>query len=55
MDLQGHDLSKGLSGADVAELQKELDELGFGVPAPEQNVASFGAGTLAAVKQFQTG
>jgi peptidoglycan hydrolase-like protein with peptidoglycan-binding domain len=54
MDLQGRNLSEGLSGADVAELQKELAQLGFGVPAAEQSAASFGAGTLAAVKQFQS-
>jgi hypothetical protein len=54
MNLQGRDLTQGLSGPDVAELQKALSKLGFAVPAAEQNAANFGVGTLAAVKQFQS-
>src|SRR5262249_3663413 len=53
MDLQGRNLSEGLSGADVAELQKELGELGLSVPATEQGAVSLGAGTAAVVRQFQ--
>jgi hypothetical protein len=54
MNLQGRNLTQGLSGTDVAELQKELGQLGYTIPATEQTGSSFGAGTLAAVEQFQT-
>jgi peptidoglycan hydrolase-like protein with peptidoglycan-binding domain len=54
MDLQGCNLSQGLSGADIAELHKELGQLGFHVPDAEQTAPSFGAGTLVAVQQFQS-
>ena len=53
MDLQGRNLSQDLSGADVAELQKTLGELGLSVPAAEQSAAGFGAGRSAAVMKFQ--
>jgi peptidoglycan hydrolase-like protein with peptidoglycan-binding domain len=43
-----------LTGADVATLHKELTQLGSAAPATEQEASSFGAGTLAAVEQFQT-
>jgi peptidoglycan hydrolase-like protein with peptidoglycan-binding domain len=54
MILQGRNLTPGLTGADVAELQKELAQLNYTVPAAEQTASSLGAGTLAAVQQFQT-
>src|SRR5689334_8587041 len=54
MNLQGRNLTVGLTGPDVAELQSELIKLGFAVPAAEQQASSYGQGTLAAVRQFQT-
>jgi ABC toxin N-terminal region/Neuraminidase-like domain/Putative peptidoglycan binding domain len=54
MNLQGRDLQQGLSGSDVAELQAQLSTLSYTVPSSEQQATSFGAGTFAAVKQFQT-
>jgi peptidoglycan hydrolase-like protein with peptidoglycan-binding domain len=53
MILQGRNLTQGLTGADVGELQKELRLLGYAVPAAEAKATQFGAGTLAAVKQVQ--
>jgi hypothetical protein len=54
MNLQGRDLAQGLTGADVTELQNELIKLGFAVPADERQTATFGQGTLIAVREFQT-
>jgi hypothetical protein len=54
MILQGRNLTQGLTGADVAELQKELAQLSYIIPATEQSASTFGTGTLAAVGQFQT-
>jgi hypothetical protein len=54
MTLQGRSLQQGLTGADVAQLQTELADLSYTIPAPDQTASSFGAGTLAAVQQFQT-
>jgi Neuraminidase-like domain/Putative peptidoglycan binding domain/Salmonella virulence plasmid 28.1kDa A protein len=54
MTLQGRDLQEGMSGSDVAELQKELNSISYTVPAAESQASSFGAGTLAAVQKFQT-
>ncbi len=54
MNLQGRNLTHGLTGTDVAELQTELARLGYTIPAAEQQGSSFGAGSLAAVEQFQT-
>ena len=53
MDLKGRNLTQGLTGADVAELHKELIALGFTIPPAEQQAASFGSDTLAAVRKFQ--
>src|SRR5271157_6017445 len=55
MTLQGRNLTQGLTGPDVAELQTELAQLSYTVPAAEQANSSFGPGTLAAVQKFQTG
>lgn len=44
-------LQEGSSGADVTVLQQRLAALGYNVGAPD---GSFGAGTKAAVIQFQT-
>ncbi len=44
-------LQEGSSGADVTVLQQRLAALGYSVGAPD---GSFGAGTKAAVIQFQT-
>jgi hypothetical protein len=54
MNLQGRSLQQGLTGTDVAALQSQLTMLGMTVPAAETQASSFGAGTLTAVKQFQT-
>jgi peptidoglycan hydrolase-like protein with peptidoglycan-binding domain len=54
MILQGRNLQQGLTGPDVAELQTELTELSYTVPAAEQTASNFGQGTLAGVQQFQT-
>jgi len=53
MNLQGRDLQHGLTGGDVAEVQAELNQLSYTIPAAEQQATNFGDGTLAAVKQFQ--
>lgn len=54
MNLQGRNLTQGLSGADVAALHGELAQLGYTVPATEQQASQFGSGTLAAVQQAQS-
>jgi peptidoglycan hydrolase-like protein with peptidoglycan-binding domain len=54
MTLQGRNLTEGITGADVADLQTELSQLSYPIPAVEQSGTSFGAGTLSAVQQFQT-
>src|ERR1039458_9298136 len=54
MNLQGRNLTQGLIGSDVAELQTELAQLSYAVPAAEQANSSFGPGTLASVQKFQT-
>jgi len=54
MELQGRNLSQGLTGPDVAALHAELAQLGFTAPAAEVQAGQFGAGTLAAVQQAQT-
>ncbi len=54
MTLQGRNLQQGLTGTDVAQLQTALGQLAFTMPATETQASSFGAGTLAAVQQFQT-
>ena len=54
MILQGRNLAQGLTGPDVAQLQAELADLSYTIPAVEQTGSSFAAGTLAAVQQFQT-
>src|SRR5579871_3182183 len=54
MNLQGRNLQQGLTGSDVADLQSELSQLSYAIPATEQTATSFGAATLAAVQQFQT-
>ena len=54
MILHGPNLTQGTTGADVAELHSELTQLGYSVPAAEQQASQFGTGTLAAVEQFQT-
>jgi peptidoglycan hydrolase-like protein with peptidoglycan-binding domain len=54
MNLEGRDLQHGLTGSDVGTLQSELTQLSYSVPSAEQQASSFGDGTLAAVKQFQT-
>src|ERR1035441_4980496 len=54
MNLQGRNLTQGLIGSDIAELQTELAQLSYAVPAAEQANSSFGPGTLAAVQKFQT-
>ena len=41
-------------GVSVGELQTQLGQLGYAVPASEQQAASLGPGTQAAVEQFQT-
>src|SRR5437016_610776 len=53
MELKGRSLTQGLTGTDVAELHKELIALGFRIPPAEQQAASFGPDTVAAVRQFQ--
>jgi hypothetical protein len=53
MDLKGRNLTQGLTGADVGELHTELIALGFAIPPAEQQAASFGSDTLAAVRKFQ--
>jgi peptidoglycan hydrolase-like protein with peptidoglycan-binding domain len=52
MNLQQRDLTVGLTGSDVATLHGELTQLGYSVPAQEQQASRFGSGTLAAVEQF---
>lgn len=54
MILQGRNLTEGLSGADVGQLQTELTQLGYTIPPSESSAMQFGAGTLMAVEQFQT-
>jgi outer membrane biosynthesis protein TonB len=54
VNLAGRDLKTGDSGDDVRELHTELNSLGYTVPQSDQQGASFGAGTNAAVRQFQT-
>lgn len=54
MTLQGRNLQQGLTGTDIAALQTALTQLSYAVPATETQASSFGAGTLAAVQQFQT-
>ena len=48
------DLQQGLTGSDITELHAKLAQLCYSVPTAELEAFSFGAGTLAAVKQFQT-
>jgi hypothetical protein len=43
----------GVAGDDVRELHAELSILDYAVPPAEQQGSSFGAGTDAAVRQFQ--
>jgi murein L,D-transpeptidase YcbB/YkuD len=47
-------LSTGLTGPDVADLQKPLVQLRLTVPAAEQQGSSFRRGTHDAASQFQT-
>jgi peptidoglycan hydrolase-like protein with peptidoglycan-binding domain len=47
-------LSVGVTGSDVSDLQRELAQVGLAVPAGEQQASSFGPGTNSAVVQFQT-
>src|ERR1700685_2631054 len=54
MILQGRNLQQGLTGTDVAQLQTELAQLSYTIPATESSASSFGTGTLATVQQFQT-
>lgn len=54
MNLKGRNLTQGLTGADVTELQNELIALGFAIPPTEQEAANFGQATFTAVQQFQT-
>ncbi len=54
MILSGRELKQGSSGADIGQLHSALAQLGYAVPAAEQQGSSFGAGTQAAVEQFQT-
>src|SRR6202034_1846326 len=39
---------------DVAQLQTDLAQLSYTIPATESSASSFGTGTLATVQQFQT-
>jgi peptidoglycan hydrolase-like protein with peptidoglycan-binding domain len=54
MILQGRNLQQGLTGTDVLALQTELVQLGYAIPANEQQGSSFDQGTRDAVLQFQT-
>ncbi len=47
-------LTQGLTGSDVGELQIELAKLDYTIPPTERRASKFDTGTLAAVKAFQT-
>jgi hypothetical protein len=53
MNLEGRELQQGISGRDVTGLQTELSQLSYHVPEAERGESRFGAGTHAAVHQFQ--
>ena len=53
MNLQGHNLSMNMTGADVALLQSELAQLGYAIAMPETGQHVFGSTTLQAVQDFQ--
>jgi hypothetical protein len=54
MILQGRNLTQGLTGPDVSDLQAELAQLTYIIPTTEQQASQFGTGTLVAVQAFQT-
>src|SRR5262249_5078033 len=55
MNLQGRNLSSGITGPDVALLQSELTQLGYTIPTTENNPLRplFGPVTLQSVQDFQ--
>ena len=53
MRLRGRKLYAGMAGPDVGDLHRELELLGFRIPAEERRHFVFGVGTAAAVAHFQ--
>jgi peptidoglycan hydrolase-like protein with peptidoglycan-binding domain len=53
MTVLTRNLSLGIAGPDVADLQKQLTELGLTIPPAEQQTSKYGQGTHDAVAQFQ--
>lgn len=53
MNLRGRELSQGLRGTDVAQLQRELAMLGFAIADDERRQSLFGPTTHRAVIAFQ--
>jgi hypothetical protein len=55
MQLQGRNLTPGLSGADVHLLHQELSQIGFSISLSETSRSFFGRSTSQAVQSFQKG
>ncbi|HEY6119180.1 MAG TPA: peptidoglycan-binding domain-containing protein, partial [Pyrinomonadaceae bacterium] len=53
MTIEGHNLSLGMQGREVAELHKQLVELGFEISAEEIDGQTYGETTYRAVRSFQ--